>query len=80
MLTRLQNIYNSVLIFNAQDSSRKPEIKFSNNVKVSDCIPIFNIDHVTYENPTENKAPNYESSFHLQKVSNNYVYFRYPYE
>jgi len=80
MLTRLQNIYNSVLIFNAQDSSRKPEIKFSNNVKVSDCIPIFNIDHVTYENPTENKAPNYESFFHLQKVSNNYVYFRYPYE
>ena len=80
MLTRLQNIYNSVLIFNAQDSSRKPEIKFSNNVKVSDCIPIFNIDHVTYENPKENKAPNYESSFHLQKVSNNYVYFRYPYE
>ena len=80
MLTRLLNIYNSVLIFNPQDSTRKPEIKFSNNVKVSDCIPIFNIDHVTYENPTENKAPNYESSFHLQKVSNNYVYFRYPYE
>jgi len=80
MLTQLQNIYNSVLIFNAQDSSRKPEIKFLNNVKVSDCIPIFNIDHVTYENPTENKATSYESSFHLQNVSNNYVYFRYPYE
>jgi hypothetical protein len=80
MLTRLMNIYNSVLIFNARDSTRKPEIKFSNNVKVSDCIPIFNIDHVTYENPTENKAPNFESSYHLQKVSNNYVYFRYPYE
>jgi hypothetical protein len=80
MLTKLQNIYNSLITFNSQHSSRKPIISFLNNVKVSDCIPNVNIDNLTYENPKENQAINYDSSYNIQKISNNYVYFRYPYQ
>jgi hypothetical protein len=80
ILTKLQNIYNSILSFDESNSSRKPNFTFSNNVKISDCIPNFNIDKITYEDPKENKALTYESSYNLQQISNNYVYFRYPYQ
>ena len=78
MLIKLQNIYNSLITFNSQDSSRKPIISFLNNVKVSDCIPNFNRDsHITYENPKEKHAINYDTTYNIQKISKNYLYFRY---
>jgi hypothetical protein len=49
-----------------------------NNVKVSDCIPNFNRDsHITYENPKEKHAINYETTYNIQTISKNYLYFRY---
>jgi hypothetical protein len=78
MLTKLQNIYNSLITFNSQDSSRKLMISFLNNVKVSDCIPNFNRNsHITYENPKEKHAINYDTTYNIQKISKNYLYFRY---
>jgi hypothetical protein len=79
ILTNLQNIYNSVLIFKASDASRKPKITFVNNKKIIDVIPSFNINNISYENPINKQATTYnQPHYHLQPISNNYVYFRYP--
>ena len=79
ILTKLQNIYNSVLIFKANESSRKPKITFVNNKKIIDVIPSFNINNVSYENPINKQAESYNKlNYHLQPISNNYVYFKYP--
>jgi hypothetical protein len=81
ILTNLQNIYNSVLIFKASDASRKPKITFVNNKKIIDVIPSFNINNISYENPINKQATTYnQPHYHLQPISNNYVYFRYPLE
>jgi hypothetical protein len=79
ILTKLQNIYNSVLIFKANESSRKPKVSFVNNKKVKDIIDGFNINNISYENPINKQAESYNKlNYHLQPISNNYVYFKYP--
>ena len=79
ILTKLQNIYNSVVMFNANESSRKPKITFLNNKKVKDIIGGFNINNISYENPINKQAESYNKlNYHLQPISNNYVYFKYP--
>jgi hypothetical protein len=79
ILTKLQNIYNSVLIFKASESSRKPKISFVNNKKVKDIIDGININNISYENPINKQAESYNKlNYHLQPISNNYVYFKYP--
>ena len=79
ILTKLQNIYNSVVMFNANESSRKPKITFLNNKKVKDIINGFNINNISYENPINKQAESYNKlNYHLQPISNNYVYFKYP--
>jgi len=79
ILTKLQNIYNSVLTFNANDASRKPKITFVNDKKAIDIIPTFNINNISYENPINKHAETYNTQYyHHQPISNNYVYFKYP--
>jgi hypothetical protein len=79
ILTKLQNIYNSVLIFKASESSRKPKISFVDNKKVKDIIDGININNISYENPINKQAESYNKlNYHHQPISNNYVYFKYP--
>ena len=79
ILTKLQNIYNSVLMFNTNESSRKPKISFVDNKKVKDIIDGININNISYENPINKQAESYNKlNYHHQPISNNYVYFKYP--
>jgi hypothetical protein len=79
ILTKLQNIYNSVLIFKASESSRKPKISFVDNKKVKDIIDSININNISYENPINKQAESYNKlNYHHQPISKNYIYFKYP--
>ena len=77
-LITLKNIYNNLYLFKPNEGFRKPTIIFNNTLKISDIIPSFNINNISYENPTHKQALNYNSHYHLQPISNNYIYFRYP--
>jgi hypothetical protein len=77
-LEKLQNIYNSVKNFDAQSSSRRPTITVDNTKKIIDIMPTFNTNIVSYENPTDKHPNTYGSTYNIQDVSNNYIYFRYP--
>ena len=46
--------------------------------KIIDIMPTFNTNIVSYENPTDKHPNTYGSTYNIQDVSNNYIYFRYP--
>ena len=77
-LEKLQNIYNNVKNFDAQSSSRRPTITVDKTKKIIDIMPTFNTNIVSYENPTDKHPNTYSSTYNIQDVSNNYIYFRYP--
>ena len=77
-LEKLQMIYNNVKTFNAQSAERKPTITINSNKKIVDIIPSFKTDIVSYENPTNKHPLSYSSTYNIQPISNNYIYFRYP--
>jgi hypothetical protein len=77
-LEKLQMIYNNVKTFNAQSAERKPTIIINTNKKIVDIIPAFKTDIVSYENPTNKHPLSYSSTYNIQPIANNYIYFRYP--
>jgi hypothetical protein len=77
-LEKLQIIYNNVKVFNAQSSDRRPKITINSNKKIVDIIPAFKTDIVSYENPKNKHPLSYSSTYNIQPISNNYIYFRYP--
>jgi hypothetical protein len=77
-LEKLQIIYNNVKTFNAKSAERKPTITINTNKKIVDIIPAFKTDIVSYENPTNKHPLSYSSTYNIQPISNNYIYFRYP--
>lgn len=77
-LIKLQNIYNSVKNFNSQSATRRPTITLNSGKQIIDIVPSFTTGIVTYEKPSIKHPLSYYSTYKIQDVSNNYIYFRYP--
>jgi hypothetical protein len=77
-LENLEIIYNNIKKFDSQSTEKKPTLTINSNKKIIDIIPTFNTNIVSYENPKEKHPKLYSSTYNIQDVSNNYIYFRYP--